>query len=285
MRPPDTLRPWPAWACRPTGVHIGGGEPFGDFDRLLAVVRAARPAGLDGIGYVETNGFWAADESAVRVRLTALAEAGMRQLSISADPYHQEFVPPDRVRLLYETARAVLGPRGVRVRRWKWLKEGTDVSRLTEAERQDLFRTFLRRYPERMTGRAAECLAPLADRVPIEALPHDDCRRAILESGHVHVDPAGWVYPGTCAGIVLGRAGPDHPLDAVLCEWRPSADPVASALVAGGPAHLLDEAVRDRLCRRPRRLRRQVPPVLDDPQPLGSLRRLKCGWHAYAAVA
>ena len=53
------------------GVHIGGGEPFGrgtqsDFDRLLAIVRAAREAGLDGVGYVETGGAWAVSETRAR---------------------------------------------------------------------------------------------------------------------------------------------------------------------------------------------------------------------------
>ena len=197
-------------------VHIGGGEPFGDFDRLLAIVRAARDAGLAGVGYVETNGYWATSEKVVRERLTALAAAGMRQISLSADPYHQEFVPPECVQLLYATAREVLGPGGVRVRRWKWLREARNVAAMTDAERTALLTEFLRRYPERMSGRAADELAPLAPRVAPDALPADGCRAAILESGHVHVDPDGWVYPGTCAGLVLGRATADHPLDAVL---------------------------------------------------------------------
>jgi hypothetical protein len=226
------------------GIHIGGGEPFGEYERLLAIVRAARPAGLDGIGYVETNGFWADNEKVIRQRLADLAAAGMRQLSISADPYHQEFVPPDRVRRLYEAARETLGPGGVRVRRWKWLKEGHDVSALDEAARQDLFRRFLRQYPERMAGRAAERLAPLADRVPLEALPREGCRQALVESGHVHVDPAGWVYPGTCAGIVLGRAGPDRPLDEVLGAWREGDGSILASLAEGGPTRLLDAATR-----------------------------------------
>jgi MoaA/NifB/PqqE/SkfB family radical SAM enzyme len=224
------------------GIHIGGGEPFMDFPRLLAIVQAARAAGLAGVGYVETNGFWATSPPIVRERLAALAEAGMLQLSISADPYHQEFVPPDRVQLLHQTARSVLGPGGVRARRWKWLKEARDVSVMDEAARQELFRTFLRQYPERMSGRAATHLAPLAARCPVDALPRDGCRRALLESGHVHVDPEGWVYPGTCAGIVLGRAGPELPLDALLGGWRLEDSPLVAALAEGGPTRLLEPA-------------------------------------------
>jgi len=223
------------------GIHIGGGEPFGDFDRLLAVVRAAREVGLGGIAYVETSGFWAASDDLVQRRLAALAEAGMKQLSISADPYHQEFVPPDRVRRLLGTARAVLGPQGVRARRWKWLENPRDVAAMPETERLDLFREFLKKYPERMTGRAAERLAALADRRPVEDLPDAPCR-AIFQSRHVHVDPEGWIWPGTCAGIA--RATPERPLDECLRDWRPEMNSALAILAEGGPKRLLDLAAR-----------------------------------------
>jgi len=226
------------------GVHVGGGEPFLDFDRLLAVVRAAREAGLDGIGYVETSGFWAVSAEEVRRRVRSLAEAGVRQVSISADPYHQEFVPPERVRLLRDVAGEVLGGRGVRARRWRWLDEAVDVAALPEADRENLFRTFLGRYPERMTGRAAAHLAPLVERAPAEALSDEGCEEALLGSRHVHVDPEGWVYPGTCAGVVLGRATPALPLDEVLGRWTAARGPRAAALAAGGPKRLLAEAAR-----------------------------------------
>ncbi|MBM4018217.1 MAG: radical SAM protein [Planctomycetes bacterium] len=224
------------------GIHIGGGEPFGDFDRLLAIVRAARQAGLAGIGYVETNAFWATDADDVRRRLAALAQAGMMQISISADPYHQEFVPPERVRLLYEAARDVLGPAGVRARRWKWLHAPRDVAAMPEHGRMELFREFLARYPERMTSRCAERLSALAERVPADALPADGCRAALLEAGHVHIDPDGWVYPGTCAGIVLGRAAPEQPLDRLLAAWHPADSPLVAALAEGGPRRLAQAA-------------------------------------------
>ena len=226
------------------GIHIGGGEPFGNVERLLAIVRAARDAGLEGVGYVETNGFWATSEALVRRHLSQLRRAGMRQLAISADPYHQEFVPPHRVTLLYEVARDVLGPDGVRARRWRWLQGPEDVAAMTEDERRGVFADFLGRYPERMTGRAAECLAPRANRTPIDDLPDGDCREALLESRHVHVDPEGWVYPGTCAGIVFGRATADTPLDAVLAAWRPAASPLIARLVSGGPKRLVPAAAQ-----------------------------------------
>jgi len=225
-------------------IHIGGGEPFGDFARLLQIVRSARRAGLEGIGYVETGGHWATSESRVRTWIKDLAEAGMQQLSISADPYHQEFIPPERVRLLHEVAREVLGTRGVRARRWRWLQDPQDVSAIPEEDRRTLFRASLSRYPERMTGRAAEELAPLRERRPIPEIPPDGCREELLESRGIHVGPDGWVYPGTCAGVILGRATQDRPLDELLENWRLGDSPRMERLVEGGPRRLLDEADR-----------------------------------------
>jgi len=224
------------------GIHVGGGEPFGDFERLLAIVRAARTAGLGGIGYVETNGFWADSDQTVRSRLAALAEAGMMQISIGADPYHQEFIPPGRIRLLQTTARDLLGPQRIRARRWKWLEAPQDLSATAEEDRRRLFAGFLKKYPERMSGRAAEELADLAGRSAVEEIPDDGCREAILAAGHVHIDPDGWVYPGTCAGIVLGRATADLALDELVGRWRPDRSPLVAMLIEGGPRRLLAEA-------------------------------------------
>jgi len=226
------------------GIHVGGGEPFGDFDRLIAIVRSARDAGLGGIGYVETCGFWATSEALVRRRLDALAEAGMRQIAISADPYHQEFVPPDRVRRLLEAARTVLGPGGVRARRWKWLQAPRDTSAMAENDRRRLFTDFLDRYPERMTGRAATHLVPLLRRTPVGGLPKKTCRAPLLESRHLHILPGGEVYPGTCAGLLLGRARADAPLDDLVRSWRLADAPHLARLVSSGPTALLPEARR-----------------------------------------
>ena len=227
------------------GIHLTGGEPFGDGDRLLAIVASAREAGLDGVGFVETCGHWATSDALVRDRLEALRDAGMRQISISTDPYHQEFVPPDRVRRLYDVAREVLGPRGVRARRWTWLKDPRDVAAMPEADRERLFADFLQRYLERIVGRAAAELASLLPRHPIDDLPDDGCHDALLGCGHVHVLPGGWVYPGTCAGLVLGRAdgeGGGTPLDAVLGAWRPADAPHVARLAEGGPKAVLAHA-------------------------------------------
>jgi len=73
-------------------VHIGGGEPFLDFEGLLTLVKTARQHGIT-VEYIETNGYWANSEGKVKARLEALADAGVDTLCISVDPFHAEYIP------------------------------------------------------------------------------------------------------------------------------------------------------------------------------------------------
>ena len=200
--------------CR---IHIGGGEPFLCWETLLELARRARAAGLGPLEAVETNAFWATRESIVRRRLRALDEAGMRRLTISADPYHQQFVPIQRVRLAARVAEEVLGTDRVRIRWRDWAASGFDTGALAPDRREEVFARYARNGRDRITGRAADALAGFLPRKPARAFADSPCWDRLLRSRHVHVDPAGRVCPGTCAGIVLGRIGPDGSVGEI---WR-----------------------------------------------------------------
>jgi len=226
--------------CR---IHISGGEPFGDWPRLIDLCRRARADGLGPLGKIETNAFWAVDDEMVRQRVAALDEAGMGKLSISADPYHQQFVPMERPRLAARVAEQVLGPERVQVRWRDWLAEGYDTDALSEARREAAFVRWTSLGRDRLNGRAADMLAPKAQLKPIAAFADMSCRAALLRSRHVHVDPAGRVMPGTCAGIVLGVVGTASIAEiwrALEADWTDR--PLISALASGGPVALLDQA-------------------------------------------
>lgn len=189
--------------CR---IHIGGGEPFGRWQTLIELARRAQAEGLGPIEAVETNAFWAADERIVRDRLKALDEAGLGRLTISADPYHQQFVPIQRVRLAARLAEEVLGRERIRVRWRDWAARGFDTHCLTPSRRRDLFAEYARKGRDRPTGRAAEQLAGLLPLTPAAGFADNPCKQRLLRSRHVHIDGGGVVCPGTCAGIILGRA-------------------------------------------------------------------------------
>jgi hypothetical protein len=241
--------------CR---IHVGGGEPFGRWERLIELARAGRSAGLGGLQAVETNAFWATGRAVVRDRLRALDAAGLGRLVISADPYHQQFVPIERVRLATAVAEEVLGAARIRVRWRDWAEGGFDTAGLSPQRRAEVFAEYARRGRDRIAGRAAEQLADLLPLMPPERFADEGCGEWLGRCRHVHADGEGVLCPGTCAGIILGRAtGADsvgriwREVDAALSrgvgEAPAGGEPggsgdVLTVLAAGGPAGLMRRA-------------------------------------------
>ncbi len=246
-------------------IHLAGGEPFGDWVRLAALLRAARDAGLSPVEKIETNAFWATDDGLTRSRLELLKALGVGKLVVSWDIFHAEFVPRERVKRCVEIARRVLGRGGVVVRWWDFYQQPVDLRRLTAAEREQAQRLALERHRDRLTGRAADGLARLLTSKSATAFRGEHCRATVLQSRHVHIGPEGCVFPGTCGGIILGRADRLDAAGEAQCETsstgcdpagRPSAartvedvwqelaanwreHPIVDAVVAGGPHELL----------------------------------------------
>lgn len=235
------LRVWQelaAWSPHGCRVHLAGGEPLGDPARVLEILRRGDAAGLT-CEKVETNGFWAAEEPAARELLRQLGATGMGELLISADPFHQQFVPIDVVRRAVALAAEILGPGRWRVRWQDWLEQGVDVQALDAEHREQLFADWIAQGRDRLNGRAGDTLVDDLPRRPAEAFAGQTCREAILRGKHVHILPDGSVYPGTCAGIVLGNV---H-RESIETMWRrleaDHADrPVLGPLIEGGPAAL-----------------------------------------------
>lgn len=228
--------------CR---IHLSGGEPFGDWPRLIEICQRAAAEKLGPLEKVETNAFWATDEAVVRDRLAALDAAGLGKLVISADPYHQQFVPIERCRLAARLAEEVLGPTRVLVRWRDWLADGCDTADMDAPRRAELFARYASGGRDRLGGRAAEQIAPMLSSSPPASFADSSCREALLRSRHVHVDPAGRIMPGTCAGIVLATLGPAS----VTQAWQAlAADhagrPIVGTLATHGPVGLAEQAAR-----------------------------------------
>ncbi len=231
-------------------IHLAGGEPFGDWTQLVSIIRAARDAGLTRLEKVETNAFWATTDTLTRARLELLDALGMEKLIVSADVYHQEFIPFDRVQRCVELARKVLGRGRVTVRWWDFFNRSTDESgrpadlrHLNNDEKRAAFAEALDRHADRLTGRAADRLAEFFPRHAPDHFAGDNCVEPVLHSRHVHVDPYGNVFPGVCNGIILGNAL-EQELPALwqnLAEnWRDH--PIVGPVVRGGSYALFQEA-------------------------------------------
>jgi hypothetical protein len=253
MPPEDAVRFWQqldavaAIDGRHIRVHIAGGEPFGKWENLIAILRAAGEAGLPAVQKIETNAFWAVDDRVTRERLTELRHLGVGRMDVSTDVFHQEFVGLDCVQRCVRIAREVFGPGGVRVR-WEDCCSTDSPAIVMDKDRADRNPTFveaLRRHPERMTGRAAFTVAPLLACRPAEEFLGQHCIAELLKSKHVHVGPEGAVFPGVCSGILLGNARTE-PLDRMWHRlsghWQE--EPILAPLIHEGPVALCGMARR-----------------------------------------
>jgi hypothetical protein len=222
-------------------VHIGGGEPFLNFEGLLTAVGALGKAGIE-LDYVETNGFWAGNKEAPGM-LRRLIAAGVRSLCISLDPFHAEYVPyglPVKLAGLCEKA-------GMGYFLWKqqFLHSLGGLESTSAHTRQDLERRLKKGYINstahaygiRFGGRAVnieeEYGSPRNAKELIDSTG-GPCRE-LLSTGHFHVDQDGYFIPPGCTGLRVPLA------EAV--EGLPAGKyPLFEALYEGGVAALLNFA-------------------------------------------
>lgn len=201
-------------------IHVAGGEPMLYYERLIEICRKAYDEGCPP-HFIETNAYWCVDDDIVINRYEELKEVGLRGVYISADPYHQFFVPPQNVLRAYELAVKIFGRENV---------IAVDMSlemldNLREVARnEELLRKHVLNNPPKLLGRAGESLAGFCPGRPIEALSSDklwihhakDGKCAMEFDGktmwEIHIDPYGNVQ--TCCGIIVGNV---H--EKSLIEW------------------------------------------------------------------
>jgi len=238
-------------------IHLTGGEPFLYYKRLLEILEAGVRDGLGGADMVETNGFWAIDDAIARRRLATLKSLGLQRFKISVDPFHQAFVEIEPVRRLARIAEEVFGPAHVLVRWRQYLDEPAVAP---HSVRDIAYLETLAEYPCRFTGRAAgrlaeRVLATPSERPPIartiDELRNENCRTGWLGARHIHIDPFGNIFSGTCSGIVMANIN-KAPLDRIWQDLDFRTHPLLRALFEQGPTGLLDMAVAAGYPPRPR---------------------------------
>ena len=222
-------------------IHITGGEPFLYWDHLLQILEEARKQNLGIVDLIETNGFWAISEKIARQRIKILDELGMLRLKISTDPFHQEFVDIEPVRLLADIATEILGTERVLVRWQKYLENPVEMMVLSATERKRQYICAMNDYRCRFTGRAARKLAELTAHTKIEALASFNCKSDFLAAKGVHIDPFGNIFSSTCSGIIIGNLN-QKPLEEIWKQFHPAQNDFINTLFENGPAGLLDKA-------------------------------------------
>jgi len=222
-------------------VHIGGGEPFMNFDALTSLIKALNRHGI-GIDYIETNAFWCADEDFIRTRLLRLRALGVRTLMASVDPFHVEFVPLDRPLRLCRMLKEC----GMDYFIWKERYLRT-LRRLAPDRRysHDELRALLgenyvsdtaAEYGVGMNGRSLHIADSLFARRDAESLLTASPCDSLGATAHCHLDLYGNIVPSGCPGIAAEAR--DY-LSGNITEEK---YPVLSRLMRGGIRALYEYA-------------------------------------------
>lgn len=193
-------------------VHIAGGEPMMYWHELARSLDLAGERGCSP-HFIETNCSFAGNDGIVRERFVFLKEHGLAGVLLSADPYHQEFVPPENFIRARRLAREVFGRENV------WSTDATDeeVGGYPEIARNEArLAEHVRAHPPRLVGTAQMEVARFLEPVALEELPPENgwtpgrrSRRCAAEFDggtmwEIHVDPYGNIQ--TNCGVILGKA-------------------------------------------------------------------------------
>lgn len=225
-------------------VHIGGGEPFIDFDGLCILVQALKRHGI-GIDYIETNGFWAKNEDAARRKLEVLKRLGVYSVMVSVDPYHIEFVPLELPLKLC----TLLDEFGFDYFIWqhKFLKRLMQLDITKTHTKEELQKVLgedyeietAREYGLGINGRALAFADRIYEKHPAEYFATDEKCPTITHPHHCHIDLYGNGIPSRCTGISLPAE------DYLECSTDKEKYPVYARLVSGGLKELLEYAAEN----------------------------------------
>ena len=150
-------------------------------------------------------------------------------------------IDEEKVTLLAETAKEVMGPENVHVLWERYLGCGIDVKTLDSSQRNQLFMKTALDFMVRFTGRSAEKLGPLFQGRSVDEFSGNNCSKSFLSPKGVHIDPHGNVFSGLCSGIIIGNVN-ESSLKDIWKNFDPGSMPVVSGLIKGSPSELLDEA-------------------------------------------
>ena len=224
-------------------VHIGGGEPFMDFDGLVTLLNTCARYNI-AVEYAETNAGWAVSDDVITRRLNVLAKAGLTTLCISLDPFHAEFVPYSMPLKLAESCwKAGLGY-FLWQERFLPMMGGVDPNKTHDRAALEniiggnYIATTANIYGLKIGGRAVNIEAEYTQNKPIEKILDDSPCKSLLSTGHFHVDIYKRFIPPGCTGIAV-------PLREIMDGLEPGRYPAFEALHYGGVKALFDLAVKE----------------------------------------
>ena len=202
-------------------IYFEGGEPFLYYGTLLKGVEMAHNAGFE-VGIV-TNCYWATSLEDAINWLRPLAPQ-IKDLSVSSDLYHYDQKISQKAQFANDAAQKLGIPVGTISVAQPENRAASIQGQLPTGESAVMFR-----------GRAAIKLvqgATLHAWNSFKECPYEDLR----DPGRVHLDPLGNLH--ICQGISIGNIF-QTPIKDICARYDPQTHPIVSALLAGGPAELV----------------------------------------------
>ncbi len=200
-------------------VHIGGGEPMLDTEKLYDTLKTLQNAGI-GVEYVETNSSWYKDKKSAVSVLKYLKKAGLQTLLISISPFHNEFIPFEKVKGVMGACRKT----GISV--FPWIQDFySDIDAFDNTQTHSLQayqmqygENYIKQIPQRywihFGGRAAYTYQDIFPKQLTESILNDSsgCHE-LTDTTHFHIDLYGNYIPGLCTGISIDSDDLGKPLD------------------------------------------------------------------------
>lgn len=229
-------------------VHVAGGEPMMYWKQLSDGLRLAHDEGY-APHFLETNCSFAVNERVGVERLEFLASHGVRGLLASADPFHQEMVPPEQFILVRRLARQIFGEKNF----WGANESDEQIMDLPSIARQpERLREYVSSHLLVMVGTAQRELTQYLDQFdPNDGrLPRMGWRGSRKGKGcmdqfsretiwELHLDPYGNIQ--TNCGMILGRAPETTPAE-VLARGPENANEFTRIVCESGPLALAELA-------------------------------------------
>jgi MoaA/NifB/PqqE/SkfB family radical SAM enzyme len=202
-------------------IYVEGGEPFLYYPVMLEALKLAKKMGFD-IGLL-TNSYWATDRNDSEMWLEPVSRLGLKDFSISADPFHYGDLDAERTKNAAGAAKTLGIPTSIMSIECEDTKKRKDVEKAAVGYSNVMYK-----------GRAAVELtkdAPKRSWKEFMECPYENLK----DPGRVHIDHFGFVH--VCQGLCIGNAF-QTPLSRIIKDYDYKSHPIIGPLVEGGPVAL-----------------------------------------------
>ena len=232
--------------------HLSGGEIFLQQGKLFSIIEKIRKYHKKDLG-ISTNAFWAVNyEKTVKI-VDQLIESGITGIAISADYYHQKYMPADGPKIL----AGIVKEKGLRTHSYLMgarlnddTQDSKEINAITEQVTSDVNQDLdlpIAMAFERSIGKGSKINMPKKSGIPQGMCTElNTClgERSPFNPAMVWIDPYGNVM--ICYGVIIGNLH-EKSLNDIIEGYAIDKYPQIKNIALYGPKGLLNEAQQNGL--------------------------------------